>query len=185
MTGRVRAAALAVAAIVLLLPVVHAPFFSDDLTYSELHGYLRISGHSLVGLDFDQVWDVIAHSGRPTFLSWLPGYPAFALLGDHPAEYHLYILVATALAGLVVFGMLRQLRAPAPVAALAVLLAVGWIQVRIYHDSLLSFAALSQFVLAAVAGSVWCFSRWLEDGRRRDLVLSVLLPLADISAKMV
>jgi hypothetical protein len=161
--------------IVFLLPVVHAPFFSDDITYSQVVGYRKLSGKSFFGLDAEQTWNFVAHSGRPQIFSGYPGYPVFNLLGEHPAWYHAYLLVLTALAGAVVFGLLRRLGAPAAGAALAVVLAAAWMQLRIYHDSMISFAGLMQVIVALVAGSLWCFARWLDEGRRRDLVLAVVL----------
>jgi hypothetical protein len=160
---------------VFLLPVIHAPFFSDDITYSEVAGYRRLTGKSFLGLDAEQVWNFVVHGGRPQIFSGGPGYPALSLLGQHPTAYHAYLLGLTALDGAVIYGLLRRLRAPAAAAALAIVLGAAWMQFRIYHDSMISFAGLMQLITALVAASVWCFARWLDEGRRRDLVLAVAL----------
>jgi hypothetical protein len=161
--------------ILFLLPVIHAPFFSDDITYSEVAGYRTLSGKSFVGLGAKQVWNFVVHSGRPQIFSGWPGYPVLNLLGDHPLAYHAYLLGLTALDGAVIYGLLRRLRASAAAAALAVVLGGAWMQFRIYHDSMVSFAGLMQLVTALVAASLWCFARWLDEGRRRDLVLAAAL----------
>jgi hypothetical protein len=161
--------------ILFLLPALHAPFFSDDVTASNVTGYRKLSGKSFLGFGAEQVWNFVVHSGRPQIFSNFPGYPVFTLLGEHPAAYHAYILGVTALDGVLIYGLLRRLRAPAAAAALAIVLAAAWMQFRIYHDSMISFSGLVQTVLALVAGSLWCFTRWLDEGRRRDLVLAVAL----------
>jgi hypothetical protein len=168
-------AAAAVFLVAFLLPVAHAPFFSDDSTYSEVVGYSKLTGKSLLGFDFQQTWDAVTHGGRPQILSFLQGYWVFAALGNHPGLYHLFILAMTALDGLLLYGLMRRLGAPRAAGALAVVLAAAWMQQRIYHDSMVSFAALAQEVLALVLGSLWCFDRWLADGRRRDLVWAMAL----------
>jgi len=161
--------------VVFLLPVVHAPFFSDDITSSQVVGYRKLSGKGFFAFGWEQAWNFVAHSGRPQIFSDFPGYPVFTLLGEHPAAYHAYLLGMTALAAAVVFGLLRRLGAPAAGAALAVLLAASWMQLRIYHDSMISFSGLMQEIVALVAGSLWCFARWLDEGRRRDLVFALVL----------
>ena len=161
--------------ILFLLPVVHAPFFSDDITYSEAAGYRTLSGKSFFGLWWEQVFNFVAHSGRPQIFSGWPGYPVLNLLGDQPVAYHVYLLAFTALDGALIYGLLRRLRAPAAAAALAVVLGATWMQFRIYHDSMISFAGLMQLVTALVTASLWCFARYLDDGRRRDLVFAVAL----------
>jgi hypothetical protein len=165
----------------LLLPVLHAPFFSDDVTSSELNGYREITGDSLVGLYFELFVEFVIDGGRPQVLSGLPGYPVFVLLGDHPTAYHAYILAMTVLDAALVYALLRRLRAPAPAAALVVVLAGAWMQFRIYHDSMISFAGLVQVVLACTLGALLFFARWLDEGRRRDMILAVVLYVAACS----
>jgi hypothetical protein len=155
-----------------LLPVLHAPFFSDDITNSQIPGYRTLHGDSTLGLFFDSVRAVL-RGGRPEIFGNLPTYPVYNALGDHPTLYHGYVLALTVLDAALLYGLLRRLRAPAAAAALVIVLATAWLQLRIYHDSLISFAGLVQIVLALVIGSLWCFVRWLERGRGRDLALAL------------
>jgi hypothetical protein len=168
-------AASVIVLVAFLLPVVHAPFFSDDITFSEVVGYRKLHDESLLGLFGRIVWDFVVHGGRPQIFSGFPGYPLFNLLGDHPAAYHAVILGFTALDAALLYALLRRLRAPVAAAALVVVLAGAWMQLRIYHDSMVSFAGLVQVVLACVIGSLWFFARWLDEGRRGDMVWAVVL----------
>jgi hypothetical protein len=165
------AGALVLLALV-LLPVLHAPFFSDDITNSELHGYLVATDKSLPTVMRETTWHSLHRSGRPQVLTAV-GIPLFDALGNHPVLYHAYLLLMTLLDAALLYLLLRRLGVGRASAALPLALAAGLIQLRIYHDSLISFVALIQWLFAYTLGSALLFERWLRLGRRRDLWLAV------------
>lgn len=159
----------------LLLPVLHAPFFGDDITNSELAGYLDLSGKSLIGLMVDTTQHSVSSSGRPQLLIALFGEPLLLFMGGHSVLYHALLLALAVLDAGLLYLLLRRLGLERGLTAVTVVLAAGFMQLRIYHDSLLSYAGLIQILFAFTLGSALVFERYLREGRRRDLWLAFAL----------
>ena len=167
-------AAALVLAFAVLLPVVHAPFFGDDTINSELGGYLELTGNSAIETVVDATEQSL-RSGRPQVLGWITGYPPWFTLGDHSVLYHLYLLALLALDGALLLALLRRLGWGTATAAFVIILGGAFMQLRLYHDSLLAYAGLMQVVFALVLASAIFFHRWLAHARRRDLWFAVAL----------
>ena len=159
----------------LLAPILRLPFFGDDVTVAEVDGYNRLQGWSFVELFATQWQGFVIDAGRPSLFAGLPGLPLMAVLGNNSVLYHAYLLAMTVVDGALLLVLLRRLGAPRSAAAVAVVLGIAWMQLRIYHDSLIAYGALVQWVLALVLGSLLLFDRWLTAGGRRPIVGAVLL----------
>ncbi|MCW3101200.1 MAG: hypothetical protein JWL77_6818, partial [Chthonomonadaceae bacterium] len=159
----------------LLLPVLHAPFFGDDITNSELAGYLDLSGKSLIGLMVETTRHSVSISGRPQLLIALFGEPLLLVMGGHSVLYHALLLALAVLDAGLLYLLLRRLGLERGLTAVTVVLAAGFMQLRIYHDSFLAYGGLIQILFAFTLGSALAFERYLREGRRRDLWLAFAL----------
>lgn len=173
--GRIHALIPALALVLvfaILLPVVHAPFFGDDTTNSELAGYLELSGKSAVEVIAGATEHSLTKSGRPQILGFI-GYPPWFTVADSPSLYHLYLLLLTVLDAGLLYLLLRRLGLGKASAATPVVLAAAFMQLRIYHDSMLAYSGLMQFLFAFTLGSALFFERWLRERRRRDMWVAI------------
>lgn len=174
--GRRIYALLPMAALVLafaiLLPVVHAPFFGDDTTNSEVTGYAKLSGDSVIEVIADGTRSAVTKGGRPQVLGWLT-YPPWLTIHDHPGLYHLYLVLLTIVDAGLLYLLLRRLGWGRASAAAPVVLAAAFMQLRLYHDPLLAYAGVMQVIFALTLCSALFFDRWLGGGRRRDLWFAI------------
>jgi len=161
--------------VLFLLPMLHAPFAGDDVYVSEVAGYADVLGRSWWTELWELVKEMVVTRGRPQPLASFYGPSMMHLLGDHAAAYHAYILLLTALAAYLLGVLLIRLGLSRSTAFLAIVLGTAFVQFRRYHDSMQSYVGLIQILMILTFLSLLAFQRYLEGGRRKDLVLSVLV----------
>lgn len=166
---------LAIAALgfVVIAPTLWSGWLGDDAFYSVLDGILGADRVSLL------------HAMRQSFDLWFfsegrfyPGlilekYLVFAIFTNLLA-YKL-LLVAATLATVEMFRRCVAAYATRGLASLAALIAITLFAERGYHDSILSYNAMPQFVAMLVLGSLLAFRRVLDEGATAWRVASIAL----------
>lgn len=152
-----------------LRPVLRTTWLSDDALHFTRRAEAKAAGESFLHVAMSAYIGFV-RAGRSFPLWFLQGYGTFWLLGEHLVLYKVFLLAATVAASAVVYGLARQLGLSRRGAALALLIATAAMQLRTYHDGILSFAGAVQFLVIWVCGSVWLFLAWMERGGRARLV---------------
>ncbi|MCA1959939.1 MAG: hypothetical protein LDL33_04005 [Desulfomonile sp.] len=156
---------------VALVPVIQSPYLGDDSwRESTLSGVARLTGTNLFDLSWNTVKD-FTRSGR-----WYPlviyYYPIFYYL-DH-FQYKLLILCLV-LVNVLLFGWLvRTITSSTGWALAAMALSPFVLQLRFYHDPVMSYYGLMQIELALLVLSVGWFPAYLRGGGRRLLAGSIV-----------
>ena len=169
--SRVFPAIVAALALIVVSPAMYSGWIGDDAFYSFLDGVLGADRISLVQAmrhSFD-VW--LIGNGRFYPGLVLEKYIVFALFTNLIA--YKTLLIAATLATIELFRRCAAAYVTEGYANLAALIAVAFLTERGYHDSILSYNAMPQFVALCVLGSLLAFRRTLEG--RGSLVLPVLL----------
>jgi len=166
--------ALALAAF-MLAPLLSSGFFSDDGVNSLIVPVAAQAQHSsLMGEVANAYGGAVKQLGRffpfatyAVFMFWF--------VNGNLALYKWLILVLVLL-DLALFGRLvRALTASPAMSALAITLPPLLFQFRFYSDPILAFGALPQVVALLTFGSLLAWVAFLRGGRRRDLVVSLVL----------
>lgn len=153
-----------------LMAVLHSPYLGDDSwRESTLRGIAQLTGTGLVRLSWDTVQDFM-RSGR-----WYPlviyYYPIFFSLDQF--QYKL-LVVCMVMANVVVFGWLvRIITASAAWGLAGMALSPFVVQLRFYHDPVLSYYCLMQVEFAFLALSTGLFVRYVREGGRGTLAASI------------
>ncbi|MFO0954339.1 MAG: hypothetical protein U0835_24910 [Isosphaeraceae bacterium] len=163
-------------ALLCLTPVLRTGYQSDDNHASLRPGLVRATGWSFGELvAFDARLSM--QQGRFYPLHWIPFSGIHFLLTD-TFIYKFYITLMVA-CDLAVFALLlRRLTGDAGFACLAATLTLMLVQLRAYHDPVLSFFGLLQLLVAGTLLSLLALDVYLERRRGAWLVLSVLIYLA-------
>ncbi len=156
-----------------IAPALWSGWLGDDAFYSVLDGVL--------GADHASLLQAMRHSFDLWFVGegrFYPGlivekYLVFAIFTNLLA-YKL-LLVAATLATLEMFRRCVAAYATRGLANLAALTAVTLFVERGYHDSILSYNAMPQFVALLVLGSLLAFRRVLDEGATGWRVASIAL----------
>jgi hypothetical protein len=169
-------AAVLLASLVVLAPSLETGWVGDDAMNSTLPGYWRIVGIDPATETLTQIQAWWA-AGRfnPLMHVWKNAW--FWCVRD-VAVHKALILSLVGLDLWLLYRLSRALGLSREAAALGSLLACLLIQFREYHDPVLAFNGMMQFVAALVLGSLLCLCRYRETERTRWLVASLALHLA-------
>ncbi len=165
--------AVAALGFVVIAPALWSGWLGDDAFYSVLDGIL--------GADHLSLWHAIGHSFDLWFFSEGRFYPGLILekylvfyVFTNLLAYKLLLVTAT-LATVEMFRRCVAAYATRGLANLAALIAVTLFAERGYHDSIISYNAMPQFVAILVLGSLLAFRRVLDGGATSPRVLSAVL----------
>jgi hypothetical protein len=169
-------AAVLLAALVVLAPSLETGWVGDDAMNSTLPGYWRVLGVDPASETLTQIQAWCA-AGRfnPLMHVWKNAW--FWCVRDL-AVHKALILALVGLDLWLLYRLSRALGLSREAAALGALLAALLVQFREYHDPVLAFNGMMQFVAALVLGSLLCLCRYRETGLGRWLAASLLLHLA-------
>lgn len=164
---------IAALAVTVIAPSLWSGWLGDDAFYSVLNGIL--------GADHISLWQAMRHAFNLWFFGsgrFYPGlivekYLVFAIFTNLLA-YKL-LLVAATLATIEMFRRCVAAYTSRGLGNLAALFAVSFLAVRGYHDALLSYNAMPQFVAILALGSLLAFRGAIEGAGTSRRVLSVAL----------
>jgi hypothetical protein len=165
-----------VLAALLMAPTLETGYRSDDMATSTTPGIIRLQFKSLTALVlYDIRQSMIGGRFFPLlFVPYRAAFHAFQEVGQY--KFYIYALVITDAA--LFFLLVRKLFGDARFAALAACSALMLMQLRSYHDPILSFFGLLQLVAAGTFLSLMALERHLEGRGRGWLAASVGLYLA-------
>ena len=160
-----------------LQPVLGGAFLWDDAFFSVEAQAMRVTGEPI----FARVWREITEYVRIGRINPFATFHfiVFYFLPDVHA-YKLLLVALTLLNGLLFYRFLSLWGKEHRPALMALLLVPLCFQLRIYHDPLNSYYGLMQVMFCELTGSLILFVRWLRDGKKRFLVLSLLLFLTGL-----
>lgn len=154
-----------------LAPVLKSPYLGDDSwRESTLSGIARLTGTDLLSLSWNTVED-FTRSGR-----WYPlviyYYPIFYYL-DH-FQYK-FLIVCLVLLNVLLFGWLaRSITSSTGWGLAAMALSPFVVQLRFYHDPVMSYYGLMQIEFALLVLSIGWFLSYLRGASRVVLVGSIV-----------
>ncbi|WP_027005376.1 hypothetical protein [Conexibacter woesei] len=148
-------------------------FVDDDLLNRSVSGALSNTGISYWGGVHALIESWWHDAGRFYPISFYQGPPQLMYIHDYRV-YKVLLLAWMVGAGICVWLLLRELGVSRPAASLALLLTSVAVQFR-PQDGVLAYTGLEQIILGEMALSLLFFSRFLRLGRKRYMVLSVLL----------
>jgi hypothetical protein len=158
---------------IVIAPALWSGWLGDDAFYSVLDGVL--------GADHVSLWQAMRHSFDLWFFGEGRFYPG--LIFEKYLVFYIFtnllayklLLVAATLVTVEMFRRCVAAYTTRGLANLASLIAVTLFAERGYHDSILSYNAMPQFVAILVLGSLMAFRRVLERGANRRSGLSLAL----------
>jgi hypothetical protein len=154
-----------------LVPVLRTPHVSDDVVnYS--FGWLQ--GAEFFRVTNEEVRDWILSAGRAFVFSSYLKNAVFKAFHDL-LSYKVFLVAMNMAAAIAFFGYVRMLTRSVAVPALALLCLPVLIQLRDYHDPVVSFNALFQLGAALIFGSLAAHLAYLRTGRARWLVVALFL----------
>jgi hypothetical protein len=168
---------VSVLAALLMAPTLETGYFSDDVLTSTTPGQIRCGlGESLTALVLNDM-HVSMNEGRFYPLHWVAYRGVFNTFQD-VTQYRAYIYGLVVFDVAVFFLLVRKLFGDARFACLAACLTLMLMQLRAYHDPILSFFGLLQLVAAGTFLSLMALERYLEGRGRGWLAASVVLYLS-------
>lgn len=164
----------------MLSPLLRSGYLGDDGDSSlATPGALAYMKTPILQLTWDMFTRWVTTQGRLYPLS-LYVQPLFYVLGGNRLAYKLLIMaLVIACAGLFSWLVRRVSGSDALGIAAAIAPSLAF-QFMYFYDSLLGFAGMLQMVFLYLVGSLLLFTFYLERGRRRYLVWSVVLYLASL-----
>ena len=156
---------------VAVMPILGGGFNWDDAFISVEAQAQRLTGESI----FTKVWQEIVEYLSIGRINPFAGfhYLVFYFIPD-AGVYKVLLAAVTLLNGFLFYRFLKRWLRDRT-AALLILLAVPLcFQFRLYHDPLNSYYGLMQVMFCELMGALICCLRWLESGRKRFLVLSLI-----------
>ena len=162
---------------IVLQPVMNGAFLWDDAFFSVEAQVMRVTGAPV----FARVWREIVEYVRIGRINPFAAFHfiVFYFLPDVRA-YKLLLVLLTLANGALFYRFLRLWGKDRRPALAALLLVPLCFQLRIYHDPLNSYYGLMQVMFCELTGSLILFVRWLREGRKRFLLLSLLLFLTGL-----
>ena len=165
--------AIAALGLVVIAPALWSGWLGDDAFYSVLDGIL--------GADHVSLWQAMRHSFDVWFFGGGRFYPGLILekylvfyIFTNLLAYKVFLVAAT-LATLEMFRRCVAAYASRGIANLSALVAITLFAERGYHDSILSYNAMPQFVAMLVLGSLLAFRHVPAEGAARSRAVSILL----------
>lgn len=157
-----------------LQPALHIPFRFDDTFNFELRTG-ALEAQQLHFRDyFQRSLESIFASGRTQPLGAALNVIPY-VFSDEPALYKLYLLLMTLAVFALAWRLARRLGASPALAGLIVVLSIGFVQLRRYHDALLDYSGVVQLSLLLGLGAALAWLRHDDSGRRRWLLTAVVL----------
>jgi hypothetical protein len=169
-------AGIAVLAALCLLPTLQTGYISDDNFASLKPGVLRVANKGLAAWIVENIRTSM-QEGRFYPLHWLPFNGTFCLIQD-VLVYKIYILLLVASNLLLFILFLGKISGDTGFACLAASLTLMLIQLRAYHDPILSFFGLLQILVAGTLLSLLTLETYMRRPRGVWLAISVLLYLS-------
>jgi hypothetical protein len=167
---------LVVLAALCLAPTLKTGYISDDNFSSLKPGVLRVNNRSLAAWILDDMRSSM-QKGRFYPLHWLPFNGVFCLI-QNVYYYKVYILLLVVSNLLLFILFVRKISGDTGFACLAASLTLMLIQLRAFHDPILSFFGLLQLLVAGTLLSLLALETYLERRQGAWLALSILLYLA-------
>lgn len=166
---------LIVLAAACLSPTLKTGYISDDNFSSLKPGQLLVAKSNVAAWTLENVRSSM-QAGRFYPLHWLPFNGVFCLIQEI-FYYKIYIMFMV-IGNLLLFVLfLKKLSGDTAFACLAGCLTLMLIQLRAYHDPILSFFGLLQWLMAGVLLSLLALDMYLARRRGAWLALSILLYL--------
>lgn len=157
--------------VIYLLPVLDSPYLGDDSwSESSVKGLVLLSDTNLL----DVCWNAekeFLKSGR-----WYPLAVYYHLMFYY-LDQHLYkaTVIFLIVVNILAFGYLVKVITSSDSAALtAIVLSPLFLQIRQYHDAILSYYCLMQVEFLFLVLSLICFARYLRESRTIFLLMSLL-----------
>jgi|GEM_PF-801941 len=153
------------------LPVLSSGFYWDDAVFATTIPVKRISGGSIWQGIKDEI---ISYSLRGRINPFATFQFLIFYLFPDVRVYKTILLILTLIDGFLFYKFNSELFKN-QIAALAVLLLLPLcIQFRIYHDPMLGYYGLMQMMFAELMISLICFNRYLENRKKKYLILSIV-----------
>jgi hypothetical protein len=171
------AAILALAALaVALLPVLATPRVSDDvINYS----FRWLSAGDFSRATLDEAWQWAIATGRIFVLSTVLKNVTFTVF-ETAWAYKTFLLVANLACAAGLFAYARRIAGSTLAAAASVLALTVLVQLRDFHDPVISFNALFQLAALLIFAALACHLRYLETGEARWAWASVAAFVANL-----
>ena len=172
--SRLEFAAVMLLVAITLLPMLASGFYGDDGAGSLVTArLLAMKGETLLGHMTTSVLGWITSIGR-FFPLGAYGAVLFWLVNGNPLVYKAILLSLVMLNAGLLYAFVRRLTGSTGLSAVAVLAFSLALQFRFYHEPILSYTALLPIITALVLMSLIWFVAYLDSGRRRLLVVSVV-----------
>lgn len=155
-------------AVLFLLPALRTGWLNDDGTSYTYSAYLDFHGYNFWAETTRQV-GIFMEGGRFYPVMFYQGYGIFYWVQNEVA-YKAMIIMLTACASAAFYFLLRRLRLSAPIAALSIVTATACMQMRDYHDPILSYGGFLQILLIELCASMLLLDTWMKRGRRANLI---------------
>ena len=155
-----------------LEPVLNGGFNWDDAFFSVEAQAMRVRGESVFNRVRQEITDYIQIGRINPFATF--HFLVFYFIPDAGA-YKLLLVFLTLLNGFLFFRFLKQWGRESRAAFTALLIVPLCFQLRLYHDPLNSYYGLMQVMFCELMLSLTCFVRWMQEGKKKDLVLSLVL----------
>lgn len=153
------------------LPVLSSGFYWDDAIFATTIPVKRISGVSIWQGIKDEVISYSLRGRINPFATFQ--FLIFYLFPDVHA-YKTILLILTLIDGCLFYKFNSELFKNQIVALAILLLLPLCIQLRIYHDPMLGYYGLMQMMFAELMISLICFNRYLENRKKKYLILSII-----------
>lgn len=154
-----------------LLPVLRTGWLYDDAYHYTLRPEAEANGQSFWAYAVDSLQSFMS-AGRFFPLWFFQGLGVFYVVTD-VLVYKALLLVLTSIASAAVWFLLRRLGMAAAPAAAVVVAATAFMQLRTYHDPILGFAGVMQFLVLEISVALILFLGWLAGRGRGWLVGSI------------
>lgn len=156
-----------------LLPALRTGWLNDDGAGYNYSAYLDFFGNSFWSDTTRQI-GVYMETGRFYPTLFYQGYGTLYWV-QNEVVYKALLIALTSVASVAVYFVLRRLRITAPIAALSIVIATACMQMRDYHDPILSYYGFMQLLLIELCVSMLLLDTWLKRGGRWRLFASVAL----------
>jgi hypothetical protein len=156
-----------------LLPTLRTGWLGDDGSGYNYKAYLQFEHLHFWSDATNQAEQWIA-AGRFYPVLFYQGYGIFYWVHSE-VVYKSMIIAFTALASTALYLVLRRFRLPAATAALTIVIATCCIQLRDYHDAMLSYDGFIQILLVELCASMLLLDTWMKRGGWLRLVAATSL----------
>jgi hypothetical protein len=164
--------AILVATAFSLSPMLASGYYNDDSINSMTSGVLSYSHTSLIKLTTDVMLSWISMARLYPFASYCY---AFFYLVNSLLLYKSLLLFAVLVDIAIFYHLVKKLTRSVSTSMLSALVLSLLFQFRIYHDPILSYQLLLELIFFLTMVSLLLFTSYLENGRKRYLLLSLTI----------